>query len=142
MPLELRLKPLMPKIRAAVKKAIFDTNMSPRGRKLLQRKLRVTTGKQYVRISFTDPVVRYLLLGRKKGPMKWLRKAKRPIPIETKQGVIFRWPTARSFANGRWVHPGKPSYDLSAQLQKHVKPILKDELQKVLAEKFRKAIKK
>lgn len=43
-----------------------------------------------------------------KHKMKYLQKAKRPIPIELKNGeVIFRWASKKSMRRkGSWTHPG------------------------------------
>lgn len=93
-------------------------------------------------VYFSDPVSKYLLAGRVRGPMKWLKGAKRPIPIETSSGLIFRWASSKSFANGRWVHPGKKSYDLFGKIRENVVPILREEARRSAIETVREAWKK
>lgn len=90
-----------------------------------------------VTIEYTDPKIRYILLGRRVGPMRWLRKAMRPIPIETPQGMVFRWATSRSLANGSWVHPGSHPYDLRSKLMERLVPIFKSEIKSAVAAQLR-----
>ena len=49
----------------------------------------------------------YLEKGIRRHTMRYLMKAKRPIPIEVSEAnVIFRWASPKSFAEGHWKHPG------------------------------------
>lgn len=49
---------------------------------------------------------RYLEKGIRKHIMKYLRKAKAPIPIQKGGEVLFRTPSEKSFKQGKWRHPG------------------------------------
>lgn len=59
---------------------------------------------QGVRFEVASPAP-YLNQGIKKHQMKYLMKAKRPIPVDV-SNAIFRWASPRSMANGKWIHPG------------------------------------
>lgn len=70
--------------------------------------------------------------GVSKHKMKYLQKAKRPIPIELKNGeVIFRWASKKSMRRrGSWTHPGiKPKKFLEKGIEK-----MKNEFRSRLAE--------
>jgi len=78
-------------------------------------------------VTFTSHVEysKYLNKGIRKHVMRYLKKAKRPIPITLKTGeVIFRWASEKSFKRGSWKHPGvkkgkgffKAGMDLTKQM--------------------------
>lgn len=50
--------------------------------------------------------LKYLNDGVRRQQMTWLVSASRPIPLQTPGGMIFRWATAKSMMDGKWVHPG------------------------------------
>jgi hypothetical protein len=71
--------------------------------------------------------------------MKYLMKAKRPIPIKLKTGdVIFRWASAKSMKRkGSWTHPGiKPKKFAEEGIKK-----LKDEFRERLITESSKYIR-
>lgn len=59
---------------------------------------------QGVRFSVSEPAP-YLETGIKPHQMKYLMKAKSPIPIDVANG-IFRWASPKSMREGKWQHPG------------------------------------
>lgn len=64
--------------------------------------------------------------GVSKKKMEYLQKAKRPIPIELKNGeVIFRWASKKSMSRrGSWTHPGiKPKKFLEKGIDKMKKDL-------------------
>jgi hypothetical protein len=54
--------------------------------------------------------------------MRWLTKARAPIPIITEDGrLIFRSATIKSMRDGKWIHPGRPPYDFIEMAKKEAK---------------------
>lgn len=74
--------------------------------------------------------------------MRWLKRATRPVPVETPTGVAFRWPSSKSFAGGGWRHPGKPPVDLGKAIREKVAPLIKRDLQKSIADQLRQALRR
>jgi hypothetical protein len=72
--------------------------------------------------------------------MKWLVKAKVPIPIITETGeLIFRSATAKSMANGKWQHPGRHASDFVEKAKEESRKFIKEKLAKELAQQLKKA---
>lgn len=80
-------------------------------------------------ISSTHPAFKLLLKGQRPGTMNWLRPVRVPIPIATEKGeLIFRYPTARSFAQGKWRHPGRPKLTFLDRAKEEAKKELKQQV--------------
>lgn len=61
---------------------------------------------QGVRFIVDDPAP-FLEKGIRKHQMRYLLKAKRPIPVNVDaMNVVFRWATPKSMNEGKWKHPG------------------------------------
>lgn len=104
------LKFLAKSLHAYIRKHIQATAYSQKAKSFLSRVLKVRSSGNRVSILATHPAFRPLILGQPKHQMRWLVKAKSPIPIVTDSGeLIFRWATPRSMADGKWIHPGRPA---------------------------------
>jgi hypothetical protein len=137
--LDADLKRILPRLQRELRDAIFRGPFCPRAKRALHAALQVKIGKK-ITLSYKDPKVRYLLSGRRVGPMQWLQRAKRPIPIETPGGgVIFRWATARSLARGGWVHPGTRPNDLAAKVKERRVPIIQATVRQSVAAQIKKS---
>ena len=76
---------------------------SPEG---LKKSIKTKRKPSSVTFYSRHPGALYQNQGVRSHQMKYLLKAKRPIPLETGRGLIFRWATRTSMARGGWVHPG------------------------------------
>jgi len=91
-----------------IKKKLQQSQLSERAKKAFAKNISVRLGPSSIVIESKHPALLKLIEGQKSGQMRWLMKAKAPIPIVTDAGkLIFRSATPRSMANGRWVHPGR-----------------------------------
>jgi hypothetical protein len=126
-------KELGRRMRARLRESAF----SEKAKVALAKAMKITTGLKTVTLVVDHPAWKPLTEGQKSGQMLWLRKARRPIPIVLKDGtLIFRNATARSFANGRWVHPGRPKADFvekaKQEVREQLKKKIKSEVRKIL----------
>lgn len=93
-----------------LKSKLQQTTFSHAAKSSLAKAMRVEVKKSSILLTVKHPAWRPLIEGQKKGPMVWLKRAKAPIPIITETGkLIFRSATPKSFANGKWIHPGRKS---------------------------------
>jgi NAD(P)-dependent dehydrogenase (short-subunit alcohol dehydrogenase family) len=112
-----------------MKKVLTQETYSKAATKALAQALTIEVRPSGVRITANHPAWRTLIEGQKKQQMRWLLKSKTPIPIITETGkVIFRNATAKSMANGKWVHPGRPKGDFLDQARKYAHDFLQDRL--------------
>ena len=126
-----------------MKAKMMQTTFSERARKRLSQSLRVEIKKSSLVITALHPAFFPLIKGQRSQQMTWLTKAKRPIPIVTESGeLIFRTATAKSMANGRWVHPGRKPQDFiekaKAESRAYVKKRIRQELKKQIASQWGK----
>lgn len=102
------LKRLKADMLRRMRKALTQETFSAAAKKALSKALFIKVGPSSLIIMAKHPAWRPLVEGQRKGQMSWLAKAKKPIPIVTETGeVIFRSATAKSLADGRWMHPGR-----------------------------------
>ena len=128
---------ILKRSRAQIRQMAF----SGPAKKLLSRALRLTETPRGIRIEVRDPVWHYLMDGQRKGPMRWLKKARRPIPIVTDTGdVIFRQATARSIKNGGWRHPGRSPISFIEQVKQEARAVIHKRLAKDLVTKLERTI--
>ena len=98
-------------LRRAGMKGVNNIKSEIKKRKLIKtgemiKSVRYKMTKKGVKFIVDSPA-QYLEAGVRKHTMRYLMKAKRPIPIEVSEAnVIFRWASPRSFAEGKWKHPG------------------------------------
>lgn len=126
---------IIKKVRSEIKQTAF----SDAAKKRLSKALTVKLQPRSLQLVVKDPLWRYLVDGRRKGQMVWLKKATRPIPIVTDSGkVIFRTATAKSMSDGRWIHPGRPALNLVDRAKTEARKVIKKKLAKILVAEIQK----
>lgn len=116
-----------------VRAKLTQTTFSRRAKVALSKSLKIEVKPSSLRVTTNHPAFVPLVLGQRKGQMKWLRKARRPIPIITETGeLIFRNATARSMKNGHWIHPGRPPSDFLDIAKAEARTFLKKKFAKEL----------
>lgn len=126
-----------------LKRNLLQTTFSKRAKESLGKSIKIEVKPRSIRVVSNHPAFNYFTQGRRKRQMRWLVKAKRPIPIVTETGaLIFRSATPKSMANGRWVHPGSEPSDFLDKAKKQAREVikkgLKRDLQKQIAERITK----
>lgn len=133
------LQKLRQEILKRVRVNIRQSAFSLAAKKRLSRAIKVKMRPKSMLFFSLDPVWGYLVGGRHKRQMKWLKKAARPIPIVTEKGeVIYRTATARSMKDGRWVFPRREPVDLFTSAVKESREVLRARLAKLLAVQLRR----
>lgn len=126
-----------------IKRKLTQTTFSDRAKKALAKALLIEVKPSSLVITVNHPAYGPLTRGQSAGQMKWLGKATRPIPIVTEGGkVIFRNASAKSMADGKWRHPGRPPSDFVKTAKEESKVFLKKKFRKELVEQVRAAWKK
>ncbi len=124
-------KELGRRLRARLRQSAF----SDRAKRAFANAMKIKAGPSSVTLIIDHPGWRPAIKGQRKGPMSWLLKARRPIPILLKDGtLIFRNATAKSFENGSWVHPGREQQHFIEKAKQEVK----DQLRKKIRAEVRK----
>lgn len=101
---------------------LVQSTFSDRAKKALSRSLKVKQGPSSLTFYSTHPAFVQLMRGQRKGQMRWLTKARAPIPIITETGeLIFRSATIKSMKDGKWIHPGRSPYDFVERAKKEAK---------------------
>jgi hypothetical protein len=136
------------RVKASVLRRIRDkliqSTFSDRAKRALYRAISVEIKASSLTIYARHPAFIQLIRGQRKGQMKWLTKARAPIPIITEQGeLIFRSATIRSMKDGKWIHPGRPPYDFvekaKAEAKVQIKKSMVKEMRRVAEEAARAA---
>jgi len=118
-----------------IRSKLVQSTFSERAKRAFAQCLKVTATDSTLVITATHPAFIRLLKGQKPGQMKWLVKARAPIPIITETGeLIFRSATPRSMENGSWYHPGRAPQDF---IQK-----AKDEARKIIRQRVAEEIRR
>jgi hypothetical protein len=131
-------KEILRKVRQKLKQSAF----SDAAKKRLAKALAVKSYPNSIRIVAKDPLWNYLVNGQKKGQMKWLKRARAPIPIVTETGqVIFRSATAKSMADGKWIHPGRPIFDVMDLAKKEARAVVQKKLLKNIVGQIQNKLK-
>lgn len=135
------LESLGPEILKRVRAQVRQTAFSKAAKRRLAKAIKIEVGAKSLKIVSVDPLWNYLVKGQKKGPMKWLLKARAPIPIVTESGkVIFRSATARSLSSGKWIHPGRPALDVTSAAVKASRDLIKKRLNRAVVAQIRAAM--
>ena len=101
---------------------LVQSTFSDRAKKSLSKSLKVKQGPSSLTFYSTHPAFIQLMRGQRKGQMRWLTKARAPIPIITDTGeLIFRTATIKSMKDGKWIHPGRSPYDFIERAKKEAK---------------------
>ena len=126
-----------------IRSKLLQETFSQRAKKSLAKAIKVELRPSSLRVVVRHPAFRPLVYGQKKGQMKWLTKAKRPIPIITETGeLIFRNATARSMKNGRWIHPGRQPSAFVDRARKEAKAFLKEKFMADLHKQMKTSFKR
>jgi hypothetical protein len=123
-----------------VKAKLYETAFSRRAKKSLAKFIKIQVKPSSLQVTSTHPAFGPLVMGQKKQQMRWLRKAKRPIPIILDTGeLIFRNATARSMKNGKWKHPGRPPSDFIDRAKSEAREFIKAQLKKEMKKQITSA---
>lgn len=132
------LKRMKREVLKQIRKSILQETFSVAAKKRLTQGMRVKLGPRSITVEAIDKAFLPLLDGQKSGQMKWLVKAKRPIPIVLDNGkLIFRWATPRSMKNKRWIHPGREPVGVIERARKAARKVIKKRIKKELLKHFR-----
>jgi hypothetical protein len=124
-----------------IKAKLTQTTFSVRAKKALSEAVDIEVHKSSVVITAKHPAWKALVNGQRAGQMKWLVKAKRPIPIVTETGkIIFRSATPRSMADGKWMHPGRTPSDFLEKARQEARAFMRDKLYREYVNQVRKAL--
>jgi len=105
-----------------VRDKLIQSTFSDRAKRALAKSLVVTIGESSLTIYSNHPAFIHLMKGQKRNQMTWLVKARAPIPIITESGeLIFRSATVKSMKDGKWIHPGRSSYDFVEKAKREAK---------------------
>lgn len=129
------LKLLKTEVLKRVQRKLLQSTFSERAKRAFSRAITVSVGHSSLTIGAKHPAFALMLKGQRKGQMKWLTKARAPIPIITETGeLIFRNATPRSMKNRKWIHPGRAPYDFVEKAKVEAKAAIRkrvlDEIRK------------
>ena len=126
-----------------IKRKLTQTTFSDRAKKAFSKAIKIEVKESSLVIIGKHPGFGPLLRGQQYGQMKWLVKARRPIPIVKDDGeLIFRNATSRSMANGHWIHPGRRAQDFVEQAKTESREFLKQKFTKEIKRRMRSAWKR
>jgi len=122
---------------ARLRNKLFQSTFSDRAKRAFAKAIQIDIGPSSLTISSTHPGFTNMMRGRKKQQMKWLVKARAPIPIITEKGeLIFRSATPKSMRDGKWVHPGRAPYDFVEKAKEEAK----QQIRKAMIAEIRKSV--
>ena len=140
--LQQTLKTLSRSVLQRVQRGIKQTVYSIAAKTMLAKSLRIEVLTNSIRVSASHPAFKPLIMGQKRQQMLWLVKARAPIPIITETGeLIFRSATAKSMANGSWVHPGRQSTGIIERARIEAREMVKKKLIAEIRGAIRRAAK-
>lgn len=123
-----------------IRRELTQTAFSDRAKRSLSKSLSIEIKPSSLRIVSKHPAFGPLVKGQKSEQMRWLTKARRPIPIINEKGeLIFRSATAKSMNDGRWVHPGRRPSTFVERAKQSSRAFLKDKFKKELQKQMRSA---
>lgn len=126
-----------------IQSKIFQDTFSHQAKRVLMEGFKVKVGKSSITVVATHPAFRPLLEGQRAGQMRWLTKARTPIPIITDKGeLIFRNASPRSMENGSWYHPGRKSTTVLERARDAAREVIVKRLKKDLQRQVRAAMMK
>jgi len=137
------LKQAQKEIIKAMKQGITQSAFSEAAKRRLLKGFKVLPGRKSVTLVARDPAFRPLLEGQRAEQMKWLVKARAPIPIVLDSGeLIFRTATARSMANGSWYHPGREPSHIIEKAKEEARKVLRAKAKRMLRKQLREMFKR
>jgi len=137
------LRKLKAELNRRLKARLLNTPaFSDRARKSLAKSIQIKIFPNSLLITTNHPGFMPLLNGRRKVQMKWLVKARVPIPITLDSGeIIFRWATPQSMANGSWWHPGRKRVDFVTKAKQEARKIIRERMAAAAVAQLRSAIR-
>ena len=109
-------------------------------KRALAKSIKIEVKASSIQVTALHPAFGPLVMGQKSEQMRWLTKARRPIPIVTETGeLIFRSATAKSMADGKWIHPGRRPSDFVEKAKKESREFLKAKFEEELVKEIRAA---
>lgn len=124
-----------------LKVQLQQSAFSPKAKRALSKAMKIEIKKSSLILTVDHPAWRPLVEGQKKRQMLWLQRARAPIPIVTETGeVIFRLATPKSFANGKWVHPGRKPANFVEKARREAKTWAKKALPPLLSREIAKTL--
>lgn len=143
------MKPLVPgdlkffdmgKIMAAGKRSLLrrlrgkllqQTVFTPQAKAMLAKSIQVKIKQSSLQIVSDHPAFMPLIKGQKREQMKWLTRARAPIPIVLDSGkIIFRTATPASMSRGAWWHPGRAPTDYIDKAKEMTRQFMKTKMMK------------
>jgi hypothetical protein len=136
------LRTLRTEMLRRIKAKLMQTTFSERAKKALARAVSIEVKGSSLVIIAKHPAWKPLVEGQRAGQMKWLTKAKRPIPIVTDSGeVIFRTATPKSMADGKWMHPGRAPSDFVERARQEAREFMRTKLYREFVRQMRQAVR-
>lgn len=140
---DLILRKLRSEVLKRVRANILQTVFSKRAKEALAKAIKIEVRPRSLSIMATHPAFKMFVEGRRRRQMKWLVKARAPIPIITEEGrLIFRTATPKSMRDGKWIHPGRAPSDFFSKARKEARDVIKNRLKRDLQRQLADAIRK
>ena len=139
--IENSLRMLTRSVSMRVRHHIQGLAFSPRAKEALRKSLKVQAKPNSILLTTNHPAFKPLILGQKRQQMAWLVKARAPIPIMTDEGLIFRTATAKSMADGKWIHPGHPKTGIIDKAKKEAVDRLRVLIRREIQQRLRDAVR-
>lgn len=135
------LKALRSEVMKKIQYRILQSTLSHRAKVALKNGFDIRVDQNSITVVAKHPAFRPLLEGRKLRQMRWLVKARVPIPIITDDGeLIFRNASPRSMDNGSWYHPQRQPTTILEKAREEAREIIKARLAKEFRHQVRAAI--
>lgn len=134
------LRQMKVELHRRIKLKIEESAFSRRAKEAFAKAVQIRVQPKSLLIMTTHPGFLPMIKGQQGGQMRWLVKAKRPIPMFTDEGeLIFRSATPKSMADGKWVHPGRQPTDFIDRAKREARQFIREKLTKVLLQQIRAA---
>lgn len=134
------LRTLKSELHKRIKHKIEESNFSRRAKIAFSQAVQIRIQPKSLLIITDHPGFMPMVKGQKSEQMRWLVKARAPIPIITDQGeLIFRSATPRSMADGKWIHPGRPATTFIERAKKEAREFVRQKITKQIVAQIRLA---
>jgi len=127
-----------------LKDNLLQTTFSPQAKAALQRAVEIRVKPSSLQIIAHHPAFRPLVEGQQPMQMRWLLRARAPIPIILDNGqLIFRMATRKSMiasslgAKPGWWHPGRRPSDYIEKAKEEMRQHVRQYLLKEVMQTFR-----
>jgi hypothetical protein len=130
-----------------LKANLLQTTFSPQAKAALARAVSIRLKPSSLQVVAKHPAYRPLVEGQHPVQMRWLLKARRPIPIVLDDGrLIFRNATPRSMvqsslgAKPGWWHPGRTPQNYVEKAKEEMRKHIREYLLKDVMQNFRSSM--